>query len=546
MRNKRTFAFAVILSVMLHLVFVLIAVYIRVVSPITVMDRTKRLFNVKTIRGTEKGKIMRRRGISRANAAGFNNMQAAPSMISFDETEIAKDDVIKPAREAVSRPLEAPAASPVLSDKKTLPPPSGKGVRKTRTDLIDVDHMSNKPTSIMPPVSAQEEAVSSDFIEKMPGFTPSAKQGMLDSLRGAIGTALADKGGQAIGRSSNFGDLEGFLMCDVSTYQDPSDGEKYFKIGIRAGREAGSLPTLPKEIIFLLDCSLSIQAERLEQFKRGVYYCLKHLNPGDYVNVIAFREQPLWLWKSSVHPGDANIKAALSFIDRLSSTEVTDAYEALHETIKTPEVIIPSYIVLFSDGRPTSGITNSKRIINEVTRFNGGKRPIFAFSGGVRVNRYFLDFISYKNRGWAEYADRSFEIAKNIGLMYDKIKDPILVNMRYRASGLDENEICPRSLPDFFRNAEFTLYGKYTGEDKFSFQFLGDAKGETNEFMVIGSLNEARKGDAAIARNWAFNRIYYLIGLLEYGRDDSRIINEINALCRKFNITTPYTQGIKE
>jgi len=120
------------------------------------------------------------------------------------------------------------------------------------------------------------------------------------------------------------------------------------------------------------------------------------------------------------------------------------------------------------------------------------------------------------------------------------------LQLRYNVSGLNEDDIFPRSLPDFYRNAEFTLYGTYKDENEFSLQLLGDTHEETNEFTVIGSLSDARVGDKDIARNWAFNKIYYLIGLMEYQKDNARILEEINRLCDKFGIQTPYTEGIEE
>ncbi|MFC1808166.1 hypothetical protein ACFL0T_07390 [Candidatus Omnitrophota bacterium] len=175
---------------------------------------------------------------------------------------------------------------------------------------------------------------------------------------------------------------------------------------------------------------------------------------------------------------------------------------------------------------------------------NNGKRPIFAFSGGSRVNRYFLDFISYKNRGWTEYAYHNYKIAKHIANMYEKIKDPLLLNLRYRASGINSEDIVPKALPDFFKNAEFALFGRYKDENEFSLQLLGDLNEQTNEFIVVGSLKDASKGSVDIAKGWAFNKIYYLIGLLEYDKDNKDIIDEINSLSERFGIETPYSREI--
>ena len=267
-------------------------------------------------------------------------------------------------------------------------------------------------------------------------------------------------------------------------------------------------------------------------------------NKGDYFNIGAFKRKILWFRPHSVRSDKSSIKAAKAFVDRLIVKQKTNAYNAFYQSIKIKKTIDPSYIIFFSDGRPTEGETNALKIVSEISHLNKGERPIFAVSGGMGVNRYFLDFIAYKNRGWAEYTNRTHMIEKQIVALYNKIMSPLLLHLRYHISGLDESQVYPKALPDFFRNAEFSLYGKYTDENKFSLQLLGDLKNEENEFIVVGNLDKAAKGGEDIARNWAFNKIYYLIGLLEYGQENDEIKKEINRLCTKFNIRTPYTENI--
>ena len=234
----------------------------------------------------------------------------------------------------------------------------------------------------------------------------------------------------------------------------------------------------------------------------------------------------------------------MRFVEALTAGEKTDAYTALYKTIQEKHLRRPSYLIFLSDGRPTKGVVDSRRLINEVSALNQGKVVIFSFSGGTRVNRYLLDFLAYKNRGWAEYSYRTHLIGETLAQFYDKIRDPILLNPRYYVSGLDQENIYPKILPDFFRNTEFTLYGRYTDATTFSLQVLGDRNGKTREFFMKGSLADAKEGGEDIARGWAFNKIYHLISQLRYGGDNSKIIAEIRTLSRKFHIKTPYGRTI--
>ncbi|VAW11586.1 hypothetical protein MNBD_BACTEROID05-149, partial [hydrothermal vent metagenome] len=59
-----------------------------------------------------------------------------------------------------------------------------------------------------------------------------------------------------------------------------------------------------------------------------------------------------------------------------------------------------------------------------------------------------------------------------------------------------------------------------------------------------GSLKQATPGDFQIARDWAFNKIYHLIGKLQNKGDNSIILKEINELSEKFGIKTPYSKSV--
>lgn len=539
---KKPVMFSIGISVAAHILFFSCATTIEVPGAYNVLDRTKQFFNLKAVRQEiDTKKPLRKRTVTYVQAIKFESPTDPDSLKAILEAE--KEFIEK--MNLKTQPEKAKDISRI-SEMKDLKVQEEKIVkevdqRKTRADLVDVG-LDDKDRVL----SSKEITIPEHFFEKMPGFTPQGAKGTMESIKGKLASFLSQRDISLITRDTDFTDLEGYLVYALSTYEDPDDGQKYYEISIRTGRGASQLKGMPKEIVFLIDCSLSIQPERLEQFKKGLHYSLKHLNPGDLFNIIAFKEKMIWFSPQSIEPSDATIHEALRFVKQLTAGEGTDTYNALYESIKVPKTITPSYIMLFSDGRPTYGVTNSRKIINEISKINTGKRPIFAFSGGMRVNRYFLDFISYKNRGWTEYASRTHMIGKNVARMYEKIKDPLFLNLRYRISGLDGSRMFPKTLSDFYRNAEFKLYGKYTNEDKFSLQLLGDTQTETNEFIIAGSLKDVFKGDETIARNWAFNKIYYLIGLLEAGVVNEEIIKEIDTLCEKFDITTPYSESIQD
>ncbi len=383
-------------------------------------------------------------------------------------------------------------------------------------------------------------SVALDPEEGMQAFVPMANT--------SIGSSGLDFG-QGIrekGKLAAYDPLDTFLNVEVYTYQHPPTGEKYFMIKIFANPKAKTFKAMAKELIFVIDASLSISPDRLEKFKRGIRESLKGFNRGDVFNIIAFKEDTVLFAPVSVPPTADNIKKAERFVSALTPSEQTDVYRAFEKVIRMPATHLPSNILLLSDGRPTHGIQDSRELIGLITRLNDNVRPIFSFSGGVKVNRYLLDFISYQNRGWSQFVRKTYDIDTGLSALYEKIKDPLFLNLRYRFNNLNSAEIFPKSLPDFYRNAEFILYGKYDEENQFSMQLLGDIHGETKELIFSRSLTEAKTGGEEIMRGYAFNKIYHLISQMTLKGQEESLRAEIEKFSKQYSILTPYSDELQK
>lgn len=386
--------------------------------------------------------------------------------------------------------------------------------------------------------------VGMDPEEGMPGFTPTSA----GSGRG-IGGFFDGVPDQAIGESKNdvvkYEPLDEFLDIQVATYEDPADSQKYYMIKILPKKGVNAFKVMPKEIIFTVDCSLSISQERLEEFKEGISYCLQHMNPGDVFNIVAFSDTAEFFMPESVPATPESIAQAEKFVSGLKSNNRTNVYQAVEDIVKTPAARKPSDLILITDGKPTHGIKDDRELLSAITAVNQKVRPIFAFSGGHRVNRYLLDFVAYQNRAWAQYIKSMYDIHTGMANFYNKIKDPIFLNLRYSFNNLNEAEVFPKSLPDFYRGAEFTLFGSYKDEDQFSMQLLGDVEGKTKQLVFTRSLAKAPKGTADIMKGYAFNKIYYLISRLNTEKNAAPLLAEINELSKRYGIQTPYSPELE-
>jgi uncharacterized protein YegL len=540
MQTKKLFLYSLVVSLILHLVFLAGSTRIRLSGIDTVVGKTKKIFNLKSVdvKLAEKKPVIKRETIytraTKFQQPGYSKIDSEqqktiPKKIKAD----TKKSKLSVKEKNFIFQKEYLDKQPEIIRKK-------ESFRKTKTKLVQ---FSTEGMQVFNAADIEEivkkAELPENFKDKMPGFTPTVAGGLDDPKHKSF-DRFAQGYKPFVAKDSKLGELTGYLVSHLSTYHDSENNESYFKLTIRTGPEADVLNSLSKEIIFLIDSSLSIRPQRLQNIKKGILYCLNNLGHGDRFNIIAFRDQIHKLSPQSIVSSKHNIAKAEDFVEKIKATKQTDIYNVLNKSLETRSGIKPVYMILFTDGYPTKGVVNPTKIISNISKKNNGEKAIFSFGAGREINRYLLDFISYKNRGWTEYAANSTSIKTNIMNMYNKIKEPILINVRHNVKGISSENIFPKVLHDIYKNTEFTLYGKYSSQTEFVMQLTGESRKATNEFIVVGSLEDAAQAGAEIAQEWALNKIYYLTGLLNYGESDKKIIKEIQQLSKKFNIATPY------
>ncbi|MFH1665154.1 MAG: VWA domain-containing protein [Candidatus Omnitrophota bacterium] len=550
-KSTKTIIAALLISLLLHGLFFALSPYISLRGMLQVEGQTRSMFRLRGVENKPVDVSFAERDESRveaikmsAEASPFENGNLDKDMkmaekVDNDKLVDAKDRELQKERfeEMLSREMEKSGVQDIM--KAEAEKAQKDSAPKTR-ELEDK----------LPSARAVTNIITADVSER--NVSGVKKQSGVDVKEAETGTWEPDSTGifrpgareyaSMAGKAQvgEYEDISGYMDVSVWTYTDPATDEKYFKIKIGVKKGVRFKP-IPKEVTFLIDSSKSIMEEKLAYIKEAVLDALTDLNPDDRFNLVAFRGDLVSCENSPVRIGPKTIETAKSFIKQLEAVGQTDVGKALLDILKTPVTMYPSYIVLISDGRPTTGVIDSRHIIQGITRRNGMERPIFCFGGGRRVNKYLLDFISYQNRGWSRFAGSTHEIEKDFRAFYAQIKDPLLLNLRYLLLGFDATEVFPKYLSDFYQGKELVLYGRFSDEDIFSMQLLGEMNGSTKEFIFERSLKDSPKGDESIARGWAFTKIYFLISRDTMGLGDpARLRSEIDRLSRKYGITTPY------
>ncbi len=337
--------------------------------------------------------------------------------------------------------------------------------------------------------------------------------------------------------------LDELLDIRLATYHKEGDPRGFFRLTI-SPRPGKKIPSLAKDVLFIVDCTYTIGQRRLELVKKGLRECLRNLRPGDRFNLIAFGSQVFRFSPTLIPFGRHDRRALATFLGRLFRTGGdTDIYSALHLLTRikvSPER--PLIVLFISDGRPTIGLRESSKIIHRITRDNALRASIYSLGIGRWINRYLLDLLTYRNRGSFLMVPRHEEIPARLTEFFRSLSDPILINPVINIGGIEAEDVHPRALPNLYQERELRIYGRYDEEEIFGLRLVGHSYAGLKEVVWRKRIAEAERGEADIAREWAYHRIYYLIGRMADEGQNEEMAAEVRYLSRKYNIPTPYAR----
>lgn len=338
--------------------------------------------------------------------------------------------------------------------------------------------------------------------------------------------------------------VEKYLDLTMYLYRSAEEGGAgYFELQIsRHGAE--TLPVLPKDVLFIQDCSESITPSKLAECKEGLRRWLNTLGPQDRFEIISFRDSVTPCFNGWRPVSEASLAQGLAFIEGMRSIGNTDVYASLEAARRMRnDDARPVVGVLVTDGRPTAGVIGSSDIIEGFTRQNRGAVPIFALGAGKKVNRFLLDLLSYRNRGESTYIPDESGLPDGLARQAGELGRPVLYDLNYNLTGYDAAQIYPQSLTHLFLDRPLVIYGRIApGEEKAVIQLLGRAGGQQLDMVFPLEAAKARPGESIIRDRWAWQKVYGLIGTYIQTQNPA-ILEGIRAHARQYGLVVPYGYG---
>jgi uncharacterized protein YegL len=434
---------------------------------------------------------------------------------------------------------------------------------KLNADVVDsaprrlipnIERVAHAPDVVMPVDSDRAKALAGSsalpYAGKRPGKADITARSTGDSTRRpvpAMGTVpvepvVADETPREV---TGVKQIENLLTVDAHTFVDAGDRQfGYVKINIaRIGPKL--LPQMPKDIVLLQDSSTSMTEQKLQFCRNGLLKIVANMGPDDRFNVISFSDSPVKCFEGWTRNTKPAIEKAQEFVRDMKASGETDLFASLRELMhlkRTPGRPLIVYVV--TDGRPTAGITDSTEIIERFSKLNGGVMSVFTMGTVTTANSYLLDLLSYRNRGDSFIVKKGrWDIPNSMEQRFQEVSRPVLTGLRYAVSRTTPCEVYPLRLTNLYLDRPLVLYGRYPlGTKEAVIQIVGAGKDTACDMIFSINLKTASDGGKDVRKQWAWHKIYNLIGKYTETGDQS-ILDEIRQTCSDYRIKVPYDIG---
>ncbi|MGL4235379.1 VIT and vWA domain-containing protein [Tabrizicola sp.] len=295
----------------------------------------------------------------------------------------------------------------------------------------------------------------------------------------------------------------------------------------------------PRELVFVLDTSGSMEGLPMEASKRFMDAALKGLRPDDYFRIIPFAIETQEFAADAVQATPENIRTGLAYVNGLHAgggTEIDNAIRAAFATEQPPETM--RIVVFLSDGYIGDEATVLKTIHQQI-----GEARIYAFGIGDSVNRYLLDSMAEEGRGYVRYVGVDEDAEDVAETLAADLKSPIMTDLSIDWGGLEVTDVTPSRLPDLFAGNSLRIYARHSGDGEAVVTLKGLVQGREAEMPVRLTLL-ASEGESALPLIWARNMIADLTRRIAVGERPDEASAEITKLGLEFSLQTQNTSFV--
>lgn len=289
--------------------------------------------------------------------------------------------------------------------------------------------------------------------------------------------------------------------------------------------------TPPREVIYIIDSSGSMQGEAMVQARAALRLGLDRLGPDDRFNVIEFDNLARGLFDSPQPAGERNLQRARGFVDALVADGGTVMGPPLEMAMagQPPEGLFRQ-IVFVTDG----AVGNESSLLAAIARDIGTAR-LFSVGIGHGVNADFMRATARIGRGSHTLIADSTQIRDRMNGLLTRLEQPAIRELDLDLG--DTAAVYPDPLPDLYAGEPLMITARLTDAPR---QLTVNGYRDGRPWTRYVDLDASQRAPG-IARLWARERIRSLKDRRIAGADGETVRREITATALEYGLLSDYT-----
>ncbi|HKH44116.1 MAG TPA: VIT domain-containing protein [Thermoanaerobaculia bacterium] len=320
-------------------------------------------------------------------------------------------------------------------------------------------------------------------------------------------------------------------------FTEEVDGERYALLMVMPPDAPEAVAArLPRETVFVIDTSGSMEGESLEQARQALVLGLGRLGPGDAFNVIRFSSQASALFPDSVPADPAFIELAKAWVRKLEVDGGTEMLPALDLALpkKARTLGLLRQVIFATDGQ----VSNEAELLRFISQ-NVGESRLFTVAIGSAPNAAFLRKAADLGRGSFTAIASTGQVTAGMDDLFARIETPMLRDVAARWSD-PAAAAWPERIPDLYLGEPIVVTARLRGTAG-SVEVEGLRGGEPWRDEIPAA---AEVHGAGLDKLWAGRRIQALLDGLTAGADAEEVEREVTELGLRHGLLTPYTSFI--
>jgi Ca-activated chloride channel family protein len=316
-------------------------------------------------------------------------------------------------------------------------------------------------------------------------------------------------------------------------FTEEVDGERYSLLMVLPPDAPGAgAARLPRETVFVIDTSGSMEGTSLEQAKQALLLGLDRLAPGDAFNVIRFSSSASALFPRSVPVNPGAIARAKAWVGALQVDGGTEMLGALELSLHGQEAgNLLRQVIFATDGQ----VSNEAGLLAFINQHVGASR-LFTVAIGSAPNAAFLRKAAALGRGTFTAIADTGQVASGMDDLFARIEAPMLRDVAVRWDD-PAAEAWPERIPDLYLGEPIVVTARLPGGTG-PVEIEGLRGGEPWQDRIPAA---AEVRGAGLDKLWAGRKVEALLDSLAAGADADEVRREVTELGLRYHLLTPHT-----